>query len=564
MTDKIKKHFLLLRQRHPDTTDEALAVSAARYAGWAKIVEEYYHEIAGHVWDVRAYGAAMRGEENTHPPLYARNDMHRWVEEHGDEMPEGFEPNYFHVIGGSSGGYCGQGGLPSAYSVTYLNSACGVKTAIHEIGHNLGLHHAATQRDDYLDDDGNVVEGLYKEYGDTTSVMGLGTNVRPLTAPHLHILGAETDRETKLITETQQVLLGPLHQPARDLRENEIQTARIYKSSDQHVFVSRHSGSSVYVQELGKRKHSIRLLADLKKAGDVRDLDNGARVEYVGVEDGQVRVNIYYDKADPTPEDLEIHTGFPTLAEGSTVNPEVSGAWYDPRCNGQGLHVMSHDNRLVVYWYTFNPKDSCRRYYYGVVNGFEEGTVPVFDIYTTEDGTFADPTLYSNIKIGTGRVSFLDGKGLFFFDTTEHGAKSIELEPVALSTDERAGAYYQPSRNGEGFTIDWFRDDTFCAAYWYSYGPRPYLGMARYSKDITTQRWYLCYGPKVADGVYDLNIIEVEGGRLMKPDLATPTDVGKAKLTYNKDGTVKFDYNINTGRINRVEGEGTFDLVRLF
>lgn len=560
----IKKHFLIMRQCSLDATDEYIAEKTVWMQKYAQQIQDYYRFFTKGFWDVQAFGAAMRGDANAHPPTYAYPDVQKWLAENSDLLPLGFEPNYFHVVGGTSGGYCGQGTLGGNKSVTYLNYSCGVKTMIHEIGHNLGMHHAATMTDD----------GNYTEYGDSTSIMSSSQAINGLTAPHLNFLGVEADRETLHITETKQVLLAPLEVRASVLRENEYCSVRVEKPSPRgeadKTFISIRNGygykpdngreKTVYVQQLENRNHSIRLLADLK-VGQSRTLDDGTTVEYLEYKDQCARVNIIYNEGDAKPADIPMPTEFVAPQEGATIGDENSGAWYDKDFNGQGLHVMHHDNRLVVYWYTYNTTNDSRRYYYGVCNEVIDGEIPVFEIFTTSKGYWSDPTRYQNISVGTGRVEFVGNKGRFLYHTTEHGRGSMELDPVALSVSDKAGAYYQPSRNGEGFTIDFFRDDSFASAYWYSYGPPPRQTFG--STVIDDQRWYLCYGDRQDNGTYAMKIIEVDNGGFLRPAPVENVDVGNAVLTVLPDGKMQFDYNINTIG-NKVVGNGTFLLERLF
>lgn len=62
----------------------------------------------------------------------------------------------------------------------------------HELGHNLGMHHASTD----LDNDGN----LESEYGDHSGIMGNNSQVRQINAPHRYQLGIYEQFPDQLLT----------------------------------------------------------------------------------------------------------------------------------------------------------------------------------------------------------------------------------------------------------------------------------------------------------------------------------------------------------------------------
>jgi hypothetical protein len=58
----------------------------------------------------------------------------------------------------------------------------------HELGHNIGLHHAASDPDD------DRIIGSHQEYGDDSDVMGSSSNIVYFNRPHLEALGYHTGR----------------------------------------------------------------------------------------------------------------------------------------------------------------------------------------------------------------------------------------------------------------------------------------------------------------------------------------------------------------------------------
>lgn len=579
---KIKKHIGLFRQLNfkegdPPPTEEALAKAQGMIDAHAVKIEEYYRRYGGHVWDVRVRGFVMRGNENAHPPTYARNDVSKFIEENPEQMGD-FVPNYFHVQGGYSQGYCGQGNLPGNRSVTYVNYSCGTKTMIHELGHNFGLHHASTHTNGNPNAEPPIPDKIV-EYGDSTSIMSSATSINGLNSVELVRLGLEMDRETTRIGETTQVLIAPIELSERDMRENEYQNVRVgsgtepyhlslRKSVDDGWFYSqgRKGTDTLYVHKYARDKHSIRMLADIQVGGG-KTLPNGARIEYLEYENECARVNVIFN-GEPAPADLPMPTGFPVPMDTVYVAPEHNGAWYDPNHNGEGFDFQIKEDKMVMYWYTYNHRHKTRRFFYAQAP-ITGGTGPVeFDLFTTADGTWEDPTLANReIPAGTAQLYFHDGNnGVFLYDSPSYGRGSIEIVPVALSSGHPSnGSYYQPSRNGEGFTVQVFEQLNMCVAYWYSYGPAWY-GSPTY-RGNSKQRWYACVGSKNDDGTYDLELMECQNNYWMQlrddPDVEY---VGTAKLTIVDDTHITFDYDINANPPSQrpVVGTGTFNLEKIF
>lgn len=551
----IKKHIGLFRQMPLNTSDESIAKQLIRTKKDAADIQYFYRYYTRHIWDVRCEGYVMRGEENTHPPIYAQNDIRKYIAEH--DM-KGFEPNYFQVHGGYSSGYCGQGNRPGNRCVTYLTFGCGPKTKVHEPGHNFNLHHASTLSGSDL-----------KEYGDTTSIMGSGTRVAGFNSVDMLNLDLPSDREIKRVTKTEQILICPIEMPKHGMHENEYQHI-IIGSGREPYNLSLRKGKGVeypcgeryedklYVHQDKKDEHSIRILGDIRPGGS-KQIKSSIKVTYHEYKNETARVSIIFGD-DPLPADIPMPEGFPKNIPSVVLEPKHSGAWFDPERNGQGFDIHIKEDRMVFYWYTFNYKQNSRRFYTAtcsVGEGLEE-----FDIYTTEDGTWIDPTLHTTKKVGRGQLYFFDDThGVFNFDTEEHGRGSVEIVPVALATDNlNNGSYYQKSRNGEGFTIQFF--DDICVVYWYSYGPKMFgSAYGNYTGNMT-QRWYVCSGTKDSEGTYNLTVYEPIDGRWMKlQEDSNVHKVGSVKLIVIDNNNIKFNYDIDADRLS---GIGSFDLKKLF
>lgn len=548
----IKKHIGIFRQIAPDTPPEKVARLQEEVELNAKLLEDYWRRFARHVWDVQVRGYVMVGVESTTPPVYAQNDIAKYIAEH--DM-EGFEPNYFHVHGGFNTAACGHGNLPGNRSSTYLSyGGCGIKTIIHELGHNFGLWHASTRKPD----------GSWSMYGDGTSIMGSSPIIRGLNGPNLINLKLEDEREILEIEETQQILLAPVELAKHELHENEYQHARIKKNRvGYHLSIRKlkerggfyyntEEPEILYVHEAPLREKSMRQLPDMYP-GDTQVLTDGTKIEYLEYSDECARVNVYYNKNDERPEDIPMPTGFPATVAVIDPSEKHNGLWYNKDFVGEGFDVHIDDGQVTVYWYTYNQFDDSRRFYVGscpLTGGPLE-----FDLYTTTGGTWEDPTTRDTINVGRAQLYFIDdGNAVFNFHTTEHGRGSVEVIPAALSQHPSNGVYYDPARDGEGFSVQFFEELSLCILYFYSYGPR------QRGKEIGDQRWYWCKGTKVSPDTYEIEIYEAEDNTWMgfrnDPNVEK---VGRGTMKVLPSG-LALEYNIDSGT---VAGSGISNLRRV-
>jgi len=210
---------------------------------------------------------------------------------------------------------------------------------------------------------------------------------------------------------------------------------------------------------------------------------------------------------------------------------------------------------MAVYWYTFNVKDNSRRFFWGVC-GTDEME---FDLYTTEGGTWDDPTGAEPTVIGRAQLYFTsETRGVFVFDTGEHDRNAINLELIARQVGRMSGAWFQPNRKGEGFTISFIPASftgEMCVGYWYSYGPDK-----GDSDETGSQRWYMFSGNKVGDG-YELTVYEILNGYWMYNSPTDLTVAGNATLAIKGPNHIAFDYHLDA---DGVKGDGGFKLERLF
>ena len=553
-----KIHVGLFRQVAVGTSEEEIATQLAITKKHARKIQDLYRNYYRHVADVQVRGYVMEGSESTHPPTYARHDIDNYINTH--DM-DGFVPNYFSVHGGTSSSYCGQGNVGGNRCTTYLSTACGTKTMIHELGHNLGLHHAGSLSS----------SGVLSEYGDTNDYMGKDSKAKGFGSVALYRLGLESVREVRHIPYTQQVYIAPVEMNRNYLRPNEYQVIKFSAlGKSYHITLRKVTGSrynndrdytnptALVIHEYTRDRKSI-LQSPTLYPGQIAVVD-GVTVDYLEYDDESARVNVVLSPTDSTPDNLPDQDTFPTHPYAYRLQEWHAGVWHDPECVGQGIDLYVSRGRALMYWYTFNLDDNSRRFYYATwdLNDKE------FDIYTTRGGTWADPKQAVPEKIGKGQLFFPDaGNGIFNFTTYEHGRGSIELTPVMRDSQDPAnGAYYNPKRDGEGISARWSSDGEYCSAFWFTYGP----DMIPWGNEaiIQTQRWFTCQGSRHPEfpNVYLCTVYEILDGEWTSLSETTLEEVGTVSIKkYPNNDKVLFSFSINA---EGIAGKRKAELEKLF
>lgn len=160
---------------------------------------------------------------------------------------------------------------------------------LHELGHNFGLNHAGAL----------TSQGIYNEYGDTTSVMGNQTVARP-NAYQVTQLNLHDPMRALTLNQTAQVLLSPIEYNSSIVPSGVIQIATLIKSGKKYIVSTRENDFKVYLHTLVGNTSMTLLQATLSSPGQSATLD-GMRVEYVARQDDVFRVNIFENSNDPMP-----------------------------------------------------------------------------------------------------------------------------------------------------------------------------------------------------------------------------------------------------------------------
>lgn len=554
-SDTTRKHVLLLRFIPVNATEAVQKAGLERAQSLASQVEAYWRYHAEGRWDVRIVGDVMKTDCYADSPMFCGARMKKYSE--GLELPDGFTPNYFHALSdvdGSVNGWCGQAIVGGSYGATFRG--CGIRTVIHELGHQFGIMHAASEEAD----------GSISEYGDISCIMGSYHNLPGLNSPHLLFFGFEEPNEVKTISSSEQVLICPIELPPNILHENEYQHILIRKENITYYVSTRKQQTPykvdkamrdnyVYVHSTsvnhGKDAAYTILRAKLRQ-GQSFFRDN-FKIDYIGYDNETARVNIEFD-GKPVTNNLPINYGFPEHIVSQEIDERHYGIWADELFDGQGIEVHVRNGRLFVIWYTMSMSTSGgRRFYYGTCD-LGEGPEN-FELYTTTGGSFEQPESAKVVKAGEAQIFFYnENSGVFNFNTEEYGKGSLTLnKPVAKSSNPLNGLWIQDgARPNEGFTIQIFDHLDFATCFWYTYGSKSRSG---------GQRWFMCSGPSSGKTTYDLTIYEVLDNKGLQ--VTTPNIVPVGNATLNTFGDkMKFTYNINSPASVITQDE--YELIRLF
>jgi len=519
----------------PDKEEDELV----KVTGAARVVERKLRQIAGRFWNVDVRGFVLPLQEGEAPPdrsQWCEAAIARYMKAHPEQF-EDFEPTKCHLWGNVSGSYCGWGQVGGKYSMTF--SACGTRTMLHELGHNFGLRHSNS---------GGA------EYGDTSCYMGRG--YVGYNSPQQKKLQIDTEREAIYVNKSVELLLMPISYSQDDLVARAYQHVIVPRGSRKYFLSTYAGGAYVSIHLDGSKTDRLHQL----KAGSEQQVEDFT-VQVLEKKHGMYKIRILLpDGIEPVP--VEIPETLPAAQEGTYISPSHHGTWWDPMMYGQGFDIQYGK---YFFWYTFDEKKhtgqsfTARRFYLGVLGD----SVEEFPIYTTEKGTLEDPSIREETLVGYGQLSFYDeDSGLFRYrfapenNWVDRG--SIRLERLSWTNKEESGTFWEPSRAGEGVTVQ-FVDDRM-VAFWYTYGPPDTDHIGRIIKANTTQRWYIMTGDRDDLGdTWRVNIQEMQGGYLAEQVKASAHDVGKGRMKWN-NGVWTFDYNISQ---NNSPKTGTLNLQKL-
>lgn len=402
-------HILLLRQVRPEASDDVLQREQEFLDERAQETLDFYRWYARHVWDVQIKAMLWPSRSAVVPPHFAKQEILDWL---GLQDLDGFDPTHYHILSMyKKDGYCGEAVLMGNWGVTY--EGCPAHATCHELGHNLGLHHA------------NVGD---QEYADTTDIMGEEQSLPGFGPVNLHKLGLESPRETIVVEESRWILLAPIELKEHSLHANVWQTVIARADDDHYVALRKRRGvpykprdgdeDTLYIYTRSKGR-SVLMDELLPSESFVAD---GLRIDYDEYHDEIGRVCITLDTP-PTNQPEPIPMNLPPA--NGTITEAHTGIWYEPHFNGSGFGVQVRNGRMTVMWYTYD--DDGGQAYYTASADISNGPAE-FDVYTTSGGTFTNPASHEVTKAGWGNLYFTgDDTGVFTYNLDEYGRGSYDL-----------------------------------------------------------------------------------------------------------------------------------------
>ena len=266
-----------------------------------------------------------------------------------------------------------------------------------------------------------------------------------------------------------------------------------------------------------------------------------------------------------------------------SINPGISGSWYDPDHDGEGWFVqVLDDKRAVVYWFTYSPPgvggDQAQAWVGGVGEIIGSSiVVPSAGTVITKGPPFGqdfDPDRVERYPWGKMVLSFSNcNEGVMYYqsDDLDYGSGSLDLARVtqiesldcaAISnvvppplqqaefsvTPAISGAWYDPGHDGEGWLLEILANGRAVVS-WFSYDPEG------------NQAWFLNVG--MVDGnkiMFDLMIPSGTdfGPTFSAGELSFPP-WGKATFIFDdcNSGTMSYDSALQG------YGKGELELTRL-
>jgi hypothetical protein len=204
---------------------------------------------------------------------------------------------------------------------------------------------------------------------------------------------------------------------------------------------------------------------------------------------------------------------FDRSGQSQVVDDRFSGAWFDPKHDGEGFVVeVLADDRAVVYWFTYHG-DGRQRWMMGV-GAVEDNRIVINDLMDSKGGRFGsdfNPAEVTLRPVGTLTITFdscsqavanytvdeIGGHQLLGRLTEIHGHEcgGNGHKPVT----DISGSWYDPAHNGEGFAVQRISADQ-AVVFWFTYD------------DAGNQSWLLDTGALDGTRISFPNVVQPAGG----------------------------------------------------
>ena len=257
-------------------------------------------------------------------------------------------------------------------------------------------------------------------------------------------------------------------------------------------------------------------------------------------------------------------TALMSTAWSATLEPGHSAMWFNPDRDGEGwvLEVLD-DERALIYWYTYDSQGN-QRWLHGVGTRLSDasGDELVFpELMTTRGGRFGpgfDPDQVEREVVGEAVLRFSDcNQGQFSYVAFDQ-AQTIDIQRLSQTMAAgcepvngvpgkpvrdyagQSGSWFDPERDGEGFTLHWLSNDQALLA-WFTYD------------DQGMQRWLTGVGD-YQDGQIVVPTLQAtrgaQFGEAFDPDDVERLDFGSMTLDLScSSGTANYAANQTMAQI---------------
>jgi hypothetical protein len=262
----------------------------------------------------------------------------------------------------------------------------------------------------------------------------------------------------------------------------------------------------------------------------------------------------------------------------------LTGSWYEPATNGQGVELEFYPNlagagtsTIQGAWFTYDvaPTGGADhdRWYTFSGNGQSGATSIPITIYRNVGGNFNALPITTAAVVGSGTLSFSDcSNGTLAYTFSDGRTGSIALTRLTpnvtctvgtapgVNTDfAYSGNWYDATKSGQGFVFDVNPLAPVFFLTWYTYAP------AGQQAGAAGQRWFTGQSSGFTPGsrVVPLTLYETTGGAFDQATTPQPSTVpvGTATATLASCGAAQLQFNFTGG--SSAGQSGTIPLTRV-